>query len=115
MISGMIAIWSGAIVDIPTGYALCDGNNGTPDLRNKFVPGSGDSYAPGDSGGSDSQTHGFTSSDHNHVIPNTMACPGAGASLCLNGTNTSNATASGTTDSGDNRPQYYSLCYIMKL
>lgn len=115
MISGMIAIWSGAIVDIPVGYVLCDGNNGTPDLRNKFVPGSGDTYGPGDSGGADSQTHGFTGDGHAHSIPNTSSCPGAGGAVCLNGTDTGNQTAAGTTDSSDNRPQYYSLCYIMKL
>lgn len=44
----MIVIWSGAIVDIPAGWALCDGNNGTPDLRNKFIIGAGDTYAVND-------------------------------------------------------------------
>lgn len=46
--ANMIMIWSGAIVDIPAGWALCDGNNGTPDLRNKIVIGAGDTYNPGD-------------------------------------------------------------------
>src|SRR6478609_6250644 len=36
---GVILMWSGAIVAIPAGYALCDGTNGTPDLRKKFVYG----------------------------------------------------------------------------
>ena len=44
----IIVIWSGAIVDIPTGWALCDGNNETPDLRDRFVIGAGGSYNPGD-------------------------------------------------------------------
>lgn len=114
MISGMIAIWSGAILNIPSGYVLCDGNNGTPDLRNKFIPGSGDTYAPGDTGGVDSQTHDFTGAGHDHSIPNTNTCPGAGANLCLSGTDTGNKAAAGTTDAAENRPQYYSLCYIMK-
>jgi len=30
-------MWHGSIATIPTNYALCDGNNGTPDLRNRFV------------------------------------------------------------------------------
>ena len=34
---GGIIMWSGKIADIPTNYALCNGSNGTPDLRNKFV------------------------------------------------------------------------------
>lgn len=37
----MIVIWAGAIVDIPAGWVLCDGNNNTPDLRGKVVIGAG--------------------------------------------------------------------------
>jgi len=36
---GGIIMWSGAIASIPTGWALCNGSNGTPDLRNKFIIG----------------------------------------------------------------------------
>lgn len=35
--AGMIILWHGEIADIPTGWALCDGSNGTPNLTNKFV------------------------------------------------------------------------------
>ncbi|MBL4586354.1 MAG: hypothetical protein JKX84_04745 [Flavobacteriales bacterium] len=35
--SGLISMWSGTITSIPTGYALCDGSNGTPDLTDKFI------------------------------------------------------------------------------
>jgi len=45
---GIVCLWGGAIIDIPAGWLLCDGNNGTPDLRNKFVLGSGDTYNPDD-------------------------------------------------------------------
>lgn len=38
-LTGIIAMWSGAIATIPTGWVLCDGTNGTPDLRNKFIIG----------------------------------------------------------------------------
>lgn len=44
----IIVIWSGAVVDIPAGWALCDGNNGTPDLRDKLVIGAGGSLNPGE-------------------------------------------------------------------
>jgi hypothetical protein len=44
----IIVIWSGAIVDIPTGWALCDGNNGTPNLVGKFLIGAGPTFNPGD-------------------------------------------------------------------
>lgn len=49
---GGIIMWSGAIVNIPDGWALCDGNNDTPDLTDKFVVGAGDTYAVEDTGGS---------------------------------------------------------------
>ena len=44
-------MWSGII--IPKGYALCDGENGTPNLLDKFVIGSGGKYKLGDSGGNE--------------------------------------------------------------
>ena len=38
---GGIIMWSGAATNVPTGWALCDGQNGTPDLRGRFVLGAG--------------------------------------------------------------------------
>ena len=52
--SGIIAMWSGTNATIPTGWNLCDGTNNTPDLRNRFIVGSGDTYSTDDTGGSDS-------------------------------------------------------------
>ena len=53
--SGVIVIWSGATNAIPSGWVLCNGNNGTPDLRNRFVVGAannpGTYYEVGDTGG----------------------------------------------------------------
>ena len=49
--SGAIIMWSGSIGSIPAGYYICDGNNGTPDLRDRFVVGSGNTYAVGNTGG----------------------------------------------------------------
>ena len=37
--SGGIIMWSCTIAAIPSGWYLCDGNNGTPDLTNKFIIG----------------------------------------------------------------------------
>lgn len=48
---GMIIIWSGAVVGIPGGWQLCNGTNGTPDLRGMFIAGAGSGYAVGDNGG----------------------------------------------------------------
>lgn len=50
--TGCILLWSGASGSIPSGYYLCDGNNGTPDLRNRFIVGAGDSYSVNQTGGS---------------------------------------------------------------
>lgn len=38
-VTGMIMMWSGTIATIPSGWALCDGSGGTPDLRNRFIIG----------------------------------------------------------------------------
>ncbi len=53
---GLIAMWSGSIEAIPTGWALCDGQNGTPDLRDRFIVGAGNSYDVGDTGGEERVT-----------------------------------------------------------
>jgi hypothetical protein len=50
--TGVILMWSGPIASIPSGWALCDGGNGTPDLRNRFIVGAGITYSVGDTGGS---------------------------------------------------------------
>ena len=49
---GVITLWSGASSAIPSGWALCNGSNGTPDLRNRFIVGAGSTYAVGANGGS---------------------------------------------------------------
>lgn len=54
--TGGIIMWSGAQAAIPSGWLLCDGANGTPDLRNRFVVGAGSTYAVGASGGSANST-----------------------------------------------------------
>lgn len=59
-----ITIWSGALADIPAGKVVCDGNNGTPDLRNQFIRGAdGITYMPGVTGGSE------TTGSHTLTIP----------------------------------------------
>ena len=50
--SGAIVMCSGSIAAIPSGWFLCDGNNGTPNLRDRFIVGAGSSYAVGATGGS---------------------------------------------------------------
>lgn len=54
--SGFIGMWSGSVGAIPSGWYLCNGANGTPDLRDKFVVGAGSTYAVGATGGSATTT-----------------------------------------------------------
>ena len=49
--SGVILMWSGSIASIPSGWFLCNGANGTPDLRDRFVVGAGSAYAVAATGG----------------------------------------------------------------
>jgi hypothetical protein len=141
--SGLIAIWSGSTGSIPSGWLLCNGSNGTPDLRNSFILGAGNTYAVGATGGSAdaivvSHTHTATSTsivtDPGH-FHNTYGAYGGGGnpggSLNTNNpggqnqpvttattgitvaTSTTNASA-GTSGSGANMPPYYALAFIMK-
>jgi len=52
ILKGMIVMWSGSVETIPAGYALCDGTNDTPDLRDRFVVGASSTYAVDATGGS---------------------------------------------------------------
>lgn len=49
--SGGIIVWSGAASAIPVGYVICDGTNGTPNLKDSFVVGAGNTYAVNATGG----------------------------------------------------------------
>jgi len=67
---GTIAIWSGTISNIPAGWLLCDGSNGTPDLRGRFLEGAAVGASPGAMGGADSHSHTELSAGdaHTHIL-----------------------------------------------
>ena len=68
-VTGMIILWYGNTGNIPTGFVLCDGNNSTPDLRDRFVVGAGSAYSPGNTGGSQNVTLSTSQlPSHNHSI-----------------------------------------------
>jgi microcystin-dependent protein len=78
--SGVILMWSGSVASIPTGWRLCDGTNGTPDLRDRFIVGAGSSYAPGATGGSASVSIGTANlPSHSHTFSATSSSAGAHA------------------------------------
>lgn len=64
--SGVIVMWSGQLDAIPAGWALCDGSDGTPDLRNRFLLGVGAAEYLGSTGGS--STHQHRPRAHTHQI-----------------------------------------------
>jgi hypothetical protein len=130
--AGGIFLWSGSIGSIPAGYVLCNGSNGTPDLRDRFVVGAGSTYAVDALGGSPdavvvSHTHTATVTDPGHfhsvnaggTTSNSLI---SGGTVNLAGSNTGTKTTgitvanstTGVSGTNANLPPYYALCYIMK-
>lgn len=129
--TGMIAMWSGSVTSIPSGWVLCDGTNGTPDLRGRFVLGfnPGSATAAGFSvntmkatGGQErvvlteaqmpSHTHNYTEGGEYRVC---SACSGHAVGdhpwdrLVWKLTD-----FAGNNESHNNLPPYYVLAYVMK-
>lgn len=93
---GGIIIWSGAIVDIPAGYALCDGSGDTPDLEDRFVIGAGDTYDVDDDGGSETVQVGPGAE--------TQVVPSSGVDVWTGNESTEES----------NLPPFYALAYIQR-
>jgi two-component sensor histidine kinase len=139
-VSGMIMLWSGSTGTIPSGWALCDGTSGTPDLRDRFVVGAGSTYAVDATGGSAdaitvSHTHTLTDSGHTHGAGSYQINTGGDAAqnstngavfrstiqtaTSVTGTSASATTgisiaSAGSSGTNANLPPYYALAYIMK-
>ena len=132
--TGGIIMWSGSVISIPSGWYLCDGANGTPDLRNRFVVGAGSTYAPAATGGSAdavvvSHNHTATSTDSGHTHLETYFDASGGGYGLIGGPNNYNATkqtgtgnasittsiaSAGVSGTNANLPPYYALAFIMK-
>jgi hypothetical protein len=66
---GLVVMWSGPLGALPEGWALCDGTNGTPDLRGRFIRGATDAEPAGTRGGSRAHNHSFRGHQHDVVLP----------------------------------------------
>ena len=139
---GGIIMWSGTIANIPTpGWALCDGSNSTPDLRNRFIVGAhsgagtgitsttgpgistntatNPNYTPGNTGGETS--HQLTIAElasHNHNITLPLGYKWDLQGNDLDAPNLTNTQYTSDSTGGDqyheNRPPYYALAFIMR-
>ena len=125
---GGIIMWRGTTP--PSGWQLCDGSNGTPDLRGRFVVciGGGNNYAVGDTGGADTVAltqeqmpkHSHTvygrssgyAGRHNdsHEVITYYNKEWGSMSEKINDT-----TETGSSQAHENRPPYYALAFIMRV
>jgi hypothetical protein len=129
--SGVILMWSGTIASIPSGWVLCNGSNGTPDLRNRFVvaaqqddAGQAKTNLTGAltvSGGSVSHTHGITDPQHQHAYTNSLGSgneildSSPGGNWIAEVTGSVDPAPTGITVNSQSAPQpYYALAFIMK-
>lgn len=129
---GIVCLWTGSLLAIPTGWVLCDGNNGTQDLRDKYIKNATDYTEVGDTGGANTHTHAAQahahtgSGTHNHAIALTQFVGNknkTGTGYYVAETHTHTATGSNVTanyenadttaDSSANEPQYVTVAYIM--
>jgi hypothetical protein len=136
ILQGGIVMWSGEISEIPLGWELCNGSNGTPDLRNRFVIGAGGTYSVGNTGGSANAivpTHTHTGTTNtvgahsSHTIGGFNEFGSGSEDFCLNITSQFTSTSNGshnhsfttasTGSSGNNAnlPPYYALAFIMQI
>ncbi|HTJ48121.1 MAG TPA: hypothetical protein VL443_01610 [Cyclobacteriaceae bacterium] len=131
--TGSIIMWYGTgstTPSIPTGWALCDGTNGTPDLRGRFIVGYGtndsDYSAVKNTGGE--KKHALTVGElpahsHTYTIRSNWGNDGGvayaqgedGGTTATVSTNTSGGSGTTTGATHENRPPYYVLAFIMKL
>lgn len=128
--TGVITMWSGDIGAIPAGWALCDGTNGTPDLRDRFIVGAGTTYTVGSTGG---ETQHILTVDEMPSHSHDFSGFGGSATATLVATSTAGGTpnrvaqgggsatgnypkiaGSGSGQAHENRPPYYAMAYIIK-
>ena len=139
--SGVVVSWYGDKVNVPSGWAICDGTNGTPDLRDRFIVGAGNSYSLKATGGAntvsltadqngahnhdgnlnistDSHNQSYTIGYGNLAhLQNINISSGGSGEYSLRGITSISATtaSSGKGAAHENRPPYYALYFIMKL
>jgi len=120
--SGVIAMWSGTAGAIPSGWVICDGNNSTPNLTDKFIKSA--ATAGGTGGSSTTGAHTLSTSEmpsHTHRETGLeVSNPGGTTRLQKIGNNNVNewaytdSTGGGGSHTHTFEPVYFALIYIMK-
>ena len=118
--TGVIAMWHGASGAIPSGWVICDGNNSTPNLTDKFIKSTGTANATG--GGTTSGATTLATSQipsHTHTAPTynvgSSAAYVASSYNSFFNTNETAATGGGGSHTHTQaEPVYFSLIFIMK-
>ncbi len=112
---GLIFLWSGSVGTIPTNYALCNGSNGTPDLRDSFIVGAGSTYSPGDTGGTLKITENTELTAESQALSLTTVEVQSGLGKTVLSDVTIDSPEHLHALDVDNLPPYYALAYIMKV
>lgn len=133
---GMIGMWLGTLATIPGGWALCDGTNGTPDMRDKFLKIANTTGEIGNTGGSNTHTHAAqahshtSNGTHTHTAPalshtSAIAQNGSGVDIAIlandhaaftSAASTGTyASANTTADSSDNQPPFRTVAFIQLI
>lgn len=130
---GFIVMWSGSSATIPSGWVLCNGSSGTPDLRSRFIYGAGTVSANTTGGSADSvvvsHSHTTSTSDPTHNHEEYYYDGGGGGHGMFGGPNnfinsrrtgnsstgvSASVSTTGSSATNANLPPYYALCFIMK-
>ena len=109
--SGTIVMWSGSIETIPAGWVLCDGENDTPYLLDKFLVCAGNAYTVGASGGNTAHSHVVSANTDPEESSPTEVASGTGTNVSSTGHDHVIETETAT---ADNLPPYFALAFIMK-
>lgn len=123
---GTIVVWSGTAEEIPKGWYLCDGNNGTPNLLNRFIMGGTTAGATGGGahthivaeGGAHSHTVNSVTHTHGRTSEGGVVARTTYGDVIADGGHEHTISTGGSHNhkmsSVVAEPPYYSLAYIMK-
>lgn len=130
---GMIGMWIGTLASIPNNYVLCDGNNGTQDMRGKHLKSTATTGDIGGTGGSNThlhtgKTHTHSSTGHTHSATlshpsNTgdekssasdtrATAPTDTHSFSTSSTSPTYSNVDNTSSSSNNEPEYRTVAFI---